>query len=173
MSDFNVIIPMKVECCFECGIFFAVPKLYVESQIEDGNDVYCPNGHINQYARPDELQGPTATEQKLRADLMAALHRAEQAEARASEANGVKVGDALTSNEAADSNDPPAVLRASAQNPAARVCIVCGRAYASPAWLRRHLLNAHNINISKLAIEREWCRTAKEPQQPEPRREAA
>ncbi len=71
-----------VEECSECGIAYSVPHSFQRNRRGDGEIFYCPNGHEQNYDPPEPAK-PTVAE---RQELVAALHRAEQAEAVAADA---------------------------------------------------------------------------------------
>ena len=73
---YQALVNLETCCCGECGVYFAVPQIFINQQKE----VSCPNGHLHTYGR---IKEPSTEE---RAEVIQALHRAEQAEARAEEA---------------------------------------------------------------------------------------
>lgn len=87
---------MTLICCAKCGIPFAVPEaVYYERSVE-GEEIICPNGHGEEYG-PREAEKPaedTAKVTELRRELVHAIHRAEQAEARATEVGKKRAGKA-------------------------------------------------------------------------------
>jgi uncharacterized Zn finger protein (UPF0148 family) len=65
--------------CGKCGVTFFIPTGFISSKPR----VCCPNGHKNHYATDEEKA--SAKVMKVRRELIHAIHRAEQAEAKASE----------------------------------------------------------------------------------------
>lgn len=73
--------------CGTCGILFAVPHSVYLDREEAEEEITCPSGHGEVYTtvqtgKPAE-ESPKV--QELRRELVAALHRAEQSEARATD----------------------------------------------------------------------------------------
>jgi hypothetical protein len=68
--------------CYKCGIIFSVPDRWYDHRCEDHRPFFCPNGH-RQHMSPEE---PPDTVK--RSELIQAMHRAEQAEAKAAELSG-------------------------------------------------------------------------------------
>jgi hypothetical protein len=75
--------------CPKCGITFLVPQAYIDQRRRDGRRMSCPNGHRLWFPRtPTPPSTPAPAEvQKLRRQLVKAVHDAEQAEARAQDAS--------------------------------------------------------------------------------------
>jgi hypothetical protein len=98
LSDPTVTVPLEALCCPDCGALFAVPEIFLRQK--DGDDITCPNGHQNCWPRQDDDDAKDSPKVKdLRRELVHAMHRAEQAEARTAD-NGEAPADAIASVEA-------------------------------------------------------------------------
>lgn len=85
----SFLLELDYLCCGECGVVYCAPVELVRLKGEDG--LYCPNGHETVYrAKDDDAPAETAKVTELRRELVHAIHRAEQAEAKAIESNGPK-----------------------------------------------------------------------------------
>jgi hypothetical protein len=69
--------------CCKCGVFFALPNLYIDNRREDGEDFFCPNGHDQAYPDPNEEDSPEVRD--LKQQLAQAVHNADQAQAKMNE----------------------------------------------------------------------------------------
>jgi hypothetical protein len=80
----SVLISLSYLCCGECGCVFCAPEELV--RVKGGEGLHCPSGHLTQY-HTDDAEAAEDSEKvtELRRELVHAIHRMEQAEARASE----------------------------------------------------------------------------------------
>ncbi len=139
-------VPAAYEECFRCGVPFAVPRGYRVQRLKDGRTFWCPNGHGQAYERPAK---PNVEQRR---ELVAALHRAEQAEARASTAES-RAGSATQGAVPAAAQSPaptgPAdvvTVTIPADQHGRPTCPECGRSFALlGASLRHHLRRKHGI----------------------------
>lgn len=73
---------VALDCC-KCGIVFLVPKGYDANRQEDYRRFWCPNGHGQNYTKPDAQPAARNAERDAR---LKALHEQEQREARDADA---------------------------------------------------------------------------------------
>ena len=140
MSDINQAVVAMQQCvCSECGIPFYVPRVYFDAKINADEEVICPNGHGNLY----ETEEHTATTENaaLRRQLIQALHRAEQAEARHGGAD-----------------EPPTPVDELPPDPERCMvntegfhCPRCETCSIGPGEMIRHLTEAHGVTTERVA----------------------
>jgi hypothetical protein len=152
---FNLTVPMVAMHCYKCGIPFAVPTDWDAQRYYDHREFWCPNGHGQTYAKPETPPKPGASLEDQ--ELVLALHRAEQAEAKAAEASGKPP----TDPPAVDDPEPPAAAptpggktdpktvpfdRVVVRSPAGTLlCVECNKAYKYAAAMRKHLCDVHGL----------------------------
>ena len=155
MSEFNLTVPMVAMHCCKCGIPFAVPKEWDVQRRYDYRYFNCPNGHRQAYVEPETPPKPGASLED-RQELVLAIHRAEQAEARAAEASGKpsadlpEVSEPATPTPQSGQPDPtaaaPEVERVVLRSPGGSlVCAECSKAYKYPGAMEKHLCADHGM----------------------------
>lgn len=143
--------------CYKCGIVFGWPTTLDTQRRADGRKFFCPNGHeqvFNEgYERRKREKNPDYERQQ---EQLLALHKLEQAEARAEAAEEQAKQLAATMADA-----PPEPTKAK-HNPAAapglvpetfrerETCPVCGKEYRSSPHFWRHLRHVHGLNPSTM-----------------------
>src|SRR5206468_8844162 len=81
----TISITMVFETCLECGVVFGMPEVLREYLLKDGEKFFCPNGHEQWFCTKEEKE-KQQPDTDTRRELVLAIHRAEQAEAKAAEA---------------------------------------------------------------------------------------
>jgi uncharacterized Zn finger protein (UPF0148 family) len=78
----SFLVSLDYLMCGECGCVYAAPSELVRIK----GELCCPNGHLTSYDKSGEDEDADPVKViELRRELVHAIHRAEQAEARASE----------------------------------------------------------------------------------------
>lgn len=79
----DISLEFKTIVCAECGCPFCMLREHWAIAARDKKTIYCPSGHEIFCTLPAD-----ARSRKDRRELISALHRAEQAEAKAAEKTG-------------------------------------------------------------------------------------
>lgn len=117
---------VEIDCC-ECGLMFLVPKTWMDRRQKDGRGFRCPNGHKMFYPAPASTPKPDDDKEvERRRELVLALHRAEQAEARAADGK------------------PPVEEQPTPPGS----CPHCGKVYKLETCLRRHVRRYHATEVA-------------------------
>lgn len=153
--NFTITTQMETECCYKCGVIFAAPAAFFRQRMKDGRGFWCPNGHGQSYDCAKDSAKREQASLEHRQELILAIHRAEQAEAKAAEAAGTKAV-ADTSDEAPPQTDSAAQAPTEAEQlgflpkaPSVKVvddrmiCPHCQRGYRIGTRLARHLRQEH------------------------------
>lgn len=147
-KSFYMTIDMHQTDCPTCGMPFAFPDSLLDwdrQQIES-RKVWCPCGHPMHFTRPQKLVDNDtlrAENQKLKSDLVRALHTIDQANLGAS--NPEIQPDPKTFASVDDA------VKASVVEADGRVdhyeCAICGQYYGSNSghWLTKHLRQSHGL----------------------------
>jgi len=95
MHEANLSVKFNFYSCATCGVIFCIPADLDDERREDGENIYCCNGHTQSYSKgkddqDDEGEGwkkgqSTEADIKQRRQKILELHNAEQAEAKAAE----------------------------------------------------------------------------------------
>jgi hypothetical protein len=64
MNSFPVAVQMTYLNCCQCGILFALQTSVFNHRDEHDEDIYCPNGHAEQYTTRDREEKTRAEEDK-------------------------------------------------------------------------------------------------------------
>lgn len=146
MGEFNIQIPMVTVLCPSCGVIFAISERLQQAKQRDGDGVHCPSGH--EIFWPSEREWEREQRQKTlpeRQELILALHRAEQAEAKAAEVR--------TNASSGNGSNAPAALPEDPAPPTCDVVVVdsrlkctkCGTTYKFRKAMVNHL-HAHGMD---------------------------
>jgi len=151
---------LETDQCLFCGIMFAMPLGYADQLRKEGTHYYCPSGHEQWYVVPGKSKGDDDDEgeewkkpksessptTELRRELVHALHRAEQAEAKAAEARDNKAPQI-------PSEHHKEKLMAERDASGNYVCCPkCNRPYKSLACLAKHLRTTHRVDFKDVII---------------------
>lgn len=140
---FNVTVEMTTICCATCGITFSVPAGLFRIRQDAEESIYCPSGHESYWEKADAED--SARIKDLKKDLVLAVHRAEQAEARAREE--ASLNDRETAGAAERGEAGQTITR-----DGRRVkCPTCGKGYRYLAGLRNHLADVHQVHPETIA----------------------
>lgn len=77
-------LELFVSDCASCGVVFAIPSTLEKRRREDGQNFYCPNGHVLVFSGPSEAE-KKATAAKERADRLGAQLMAQRDQTHAAQ----------------------------------------------------------------------------------------
>jgi uncharacterized C2H2 Zn-finger protein len=144
MIPAKLTVDARFYTCAECGVLYGVTEQFDERRREDGETFYCPNGHEQVYKgarrEADDKSERTLAE---RQELVLAIHRAEQAEAKAAELAGAKAKPLQDGKPAAAE---PAIDVRVRRDGYLLHCPSCDATYRSTVWLQRHLCQRHGVD---------------------------
>jgi NMD protein affecting ribosome stability and mRNA decay len=136
-QQFTLVQPFITLHCVTCGIAFAVPQRWWDDRNEDHRTYCCPNRHA-QHIPPAETPKPSLEQ---RQETILALHRAEQAEAKAADLAAGKPGVPA---------EPPPVVTLDGKR---LKCADCGKTYAFASGMIGHLRQRHGIENAREQVE--------------------
>lgn len=132
----NISVTCNVHHCITCGVPVLLPAELEESLRREGRAFRCPNGHRQRWeAKPQDPAADLAQRQ----EMVAALHRAEQAEAKAADMEARLLG----RREGANENLLPAP-------PRRWTCPRCDKTYKESVRLGGHLRRVHQMSQKEI-----------------------
>jgi hypothetical protein len=164
-KTFPITLSLEVLTCVSCGCPFAVPETLLHDVRRLGGTIRCPRGHHNDWQSPEEktaTRDESSNADALRTELLRAVHRAEQAEARARDAvTSEKFAEVepaepkekfsegsparhpeKVSGSPGDTAPAPTPYRAVGRSHVG--CPCCNKVYTGVGlWLVRHMIDAH------------------------------